>query len=249
MRRLLALFAGLFVVTGAACQQRSTEAMRQGNPQSTSGSAKRTVLTPPEAFGYKTAWFAVRSKNTKAVAAAFKLKNIAPASWEYGIDHAYGPHTYGIFVTPPVKGWTLVMGLPIMLGETDKRLEQAAKLSRRFGEVQFYCNYRVSGVYVWGRAINGRVVRLFAEEDGDRREIGPRSDVEKPMLAKFFDDLSPEAKQPGDWDRTDLTMPDEDDVLKVAAAWSVNPNQLEEMSLPPALGLLGDPPPGYYETI
>jgi len=141
------------------------------------------------------------------------------------------------------------MGLPIMLGETDKRLEQAAKLSRRFGEVQFYCNYRVSGVYVWGRAINGRVVRLFAEEDGDRREIGPRSDVEQPMLAKFFDDLSPEAKQPGDWDRTDLTMPDEDDVLKVAAAWSVNPNQLEEMSLPPALGFLGDRPPGYYKTI
>ena len=51
------------------------------------------------------------------------------------------------------------------------------------------------------------------------------------------------------WDRTDLTMPNEDDVLKVAAAWSVNPDKLEEMSLPPALGLLGDPSPGYYEPV
>ena len=245
---VLACGLSLLVVV-ASCDRSDTPPAHSDTSAVTPESGKRTVLTPPSNFGYKTAWFAIRTIDTNAVAAAFDLRNAAPASWDYGINYAYGPRTSAIFVTPPVNGWTLVMGEPVMLGEMSQRMDQATRLSLQFREVQFYGSHRVSDVYVWGRAVKGKLVRFFAEEDGNRREIGPRTEMEKALFAKFFDPSSPESKQPGYWSRKDLTFLDEETVLKIAAAWSINPEKLEEMGLPPALGLLGDPPPGYYERI
>lgn len=38
----------------------------------------------PRPFGYKTAWFAVKTSDTNAVISALNLRHVETSSWEYG---------------------------------------------------------------------------------------------------------------------------------------------------------------------
>ena len=41
-------------------------------------------------------------------------------------------------------------------------------------------------------------------------------------------------------DRTDITMPDEEETMKIASAWSIDPTTLEQLkNIEPGLGILG----------
>jgi len=119
------------------------------------------------------------------------------------------------------------------------------ELSRKFGEAQFFGSMRTSDVSIWARASKGKLVRLFYEGDGSRRVQGNETDEEKALGLNFFDASSPEAKQPGYWQRKDLVYPDEEYVLRIAGKWSVDPSKLNQMGLPPSLGLLGGPSASY----
>lgn len=68
------------------------------------------LVTVPEPFSYKTAWFAVRSEDINAVAKAIELESPEQVNWQYGVWHAYEYNDYQVFVTPPVKGWVLTVG-------------------------------------------------------------------------------------------------------------------------------------------
>jgi hypothetical protein len=204
------------------------------------GLANRNLPVPPLPFGYKTAWFAIRSNDTKAVADALQLQTPLPANWQCGIWHAVETEDYSIFVTPPVDGWTLAVGVPVLFEAEDHATQRMIELSQRFGEAQLYASMRISDAYVWARATDGHLVRRFYEGDGKREETGDYSDAEKELGVKFFDASSPESKEPGYWKRKDLIFVDEEYVLKVAGKWSVNPSKLNELGLPPSLGLLGE---------
>jgi len=204
-----------------------------------------TAPTPPEPFGYKTAWFAVRSKDPRAVASALELQNPQPVSWQYGVLHAHEYNDYDIFVTPPVNGWVLAVGMPIIWEADNHASQRMVELSKQFHESQLFGSVRTSDAYLWARASNGKLVRLFYEGDGERRVLGDETEAEKTLGFRFFDASSPEANQPGYWQRSDLTYPDEECVLKVAALWSVDPSKVDKMALPPSLGLLGSPSASY----
>ena len=199
----------------------------------------RTLLTPPVPFGYKTAWFAIRSTDMHAVAAALRLVDPQPAGWQYGIWHSVENRDYQIFVTPPINGWILAVGLPVLWEADHHATERMVELSSRFGEVQFFGSMRVSDVAIWARARDGQLLRRFYEGDGNRQEFGDQTDEEKSLGLKFFDSSSPESKEPGYWKRKDLTYPGEETVLEVAGAWSVDPSKLDQMGLPQESGLLG----------
>jgi hypothetical protein len=199
----------------------------------------RALLTPPVPFGYKTAWFAIRSTDMQGVAAALRLVDPQPAGWQYGIWHSVETRDYQIFVMPPIHGWILAAGLPILWEADDHATERMVKLSEKFGEVQFFGSMRVSGVAIWARARNGQLLRRFYEGDGNRQEFGEQMAEEKALGFKFFDSSSPESKDPEYWKRKDLTYPGEDTVLQVAAVWSVDPSRLDQMGLPQEAGLLG----------
>lgn len=203
------------------------------------------ILTPPSPFGYKTAWFAIHSEDMSAVAASLGLQNTQSANWEYGVWHAGETSDYQIFVTPPVEGWVLAVGVPILYEADDHAIERMVELSKQFGEVQFFGSMRISSTYIWACASKGKLVRLFYEEDGARRVRGEETAGEKELNLRFFDALSPESKQPGYWERKDLQYPDEEHVLKVAAKWSIDPMSLDQLSLPPSMGLLGAPDSSY----
>jgi hypothetical protein len=200
---------------------------------------------PPVPFGYKTAWFTIRSEDSEAVARALELGQPQPANWVYGLWQAIETEEYKVFVTPPVVGWVMAVGTPILFEADAYAISRITALSKLFGEAEFFASMRTSSAYTWARAANGRLVRQFYEGDGERREVGDRTEDEKDLTSLFFDPSSPEADDPDYWKRTDLKYLDEEHVLVMAERWSVNPSKLDQMGLPAALGILGTPSSSY----
>jgi hypothetical protein len=166
-------------------------------------------------------------------------------NWQYGVWHANEYNDYQIFVTPPVKGWVLALGTPVVWESDDHAHERMVQLSKQFGEAQLFASVRTSSAYLWARAVNGKLLRLFYDGDSERRVAGENTETEKELGFNFFDATSSESSQPGYWDRKDLAFPDEHCVLKVAEKWSVDPSRLGKMGLAASLGLLGDPNASY----
>ena len=61
----------------------------------------------PVSFGYKCAWYAMRTNDTDAVVAALRLDGVVASTWKEGVKAAYAGR---VFVTPPLGGWTLTAG-------------------------------------------------------------------------------------------------------------------------------------------
>src|SRR2546423_903267 len=61
----------------------------------------------PVPFGYKCAWYALRTSDVDAVVTALNLKGVAASTWAKGIVAAYADK---VFVTPPLGEWVLVAG-------------------------------------------------------------------------------------------------------------------------------------------
>ncbi|MBV1856591.1 hypothetical protein [Catellatospora tritici] len=189
-------------------------------------------------FGYKTQWIAVRDGEVDAVSRALGLVDPVPMGWDEGADAAYAQ---GVYVTPPVHGWVLAHGRHLTVPDPGDqgfaaRLEE---LSEQFGEVQFFGTHRVVEYHAWVLARGGALERGYCYV-GDRGEVplfvGEPTPVEC-ELGKGLLPLSEDCADWGDseWERWHATTPSEDDVMAVAARWSVDPSELT-----------GVPGPGLY---
>jgi hypothetical protein len=164
---------------------------------------------PPEPFGYKIDWLAVRSDDPVAVAKSLGLKG-KPAKWGPGVAKAYD-RTH-VFVSPSVKGWVLVVGGVISSYAADFE-DTLKRLSHEFGQCQFFGNHRVSSYYAWAKAEKGKLVRFYAYGDSEVYEVGPTTAEEIDLDIGESDD--------------DDYWPDEDDVMNIAGKWSLNPQELD----------------------
>lgn len=185
----------------------------------------------PVAFGYKTAWIAVHGVPSARVAEALGLKGVEAAGWKQGLA-AVSDREDRVFVSPPVDGWVLAVGQPLgPAAEHDAWSASLAQLSRKLGApVLGFVSQRVVDYYAWARAEGGRIVRSYAYlgESGETLErVGDPTPAEKDLRHAFFDERSEAAKDPGYLDRKDLRWPGEEDVLDVAARWSVDPRTLD----------------------
>lgn len=172
-------------------------------------------------FGYKTAWFAVRTDDPHAVAGALRLRDIRTSTWSAGVEAAYGEC---VFVTPPIDGWVLAVGssfAPLGIAR-EPCLGALRALSVRFGDAQYFATHRVVELCAWARAADGQLRRAycFTGETGETMwDEGTRVDGE-PAIG------------PNEW-------PGEQEVLALAQRWSLDPTKMEEMHLPPSLGQAG----------
>jgi hypothetical protein len=198
-----------------------------------------------DGFGYKTAWLAVRDGDADAVLAQLGGEAIGPIGWREGIHRSYDtPDT--VVVTPLLPGadggsWLLVAGWWLAAGH--ESIDTAA-LSRALGrEVQLFVTHRVVELHRWERAREGAVVRSF-EYIGDQGEVtrwtGALDDVERAIgLPATFDlDRAPEEEDYA-------VIVGEQDVMRVAGAWSVDPTSLEGQPAPGPLTvarIAGAPP-------
>jgi hypothetical protein len=176
-------------------------------------------------FGPKQAWLAVREGKDTAVCAALGLRDLGTASWRNGIDLAYLTDDR-LVLTPPIPGagdarWLLVTGRWLLRAGP---AVDVAQLSATLGtEVQFFATYRVSELHRWQRAVDGDLTRAF-EYVGETGEVtkwrGEPDDAEAAIgLPAVLDD------------EADILV-SEDDVMRLARAWSVDPTALDGRPAP-----------------
>jgi hypothetical protein len=201
----------------------------------------------PVSFGRKCSWLAIESHNPQAVVAALGLMDVQLSVWKAGINAAYE----GLcFVSPPVRKWILVVSrsLPDVGDQRHPDLctPFLLELGEQFREVQFFATYRIVMAHAWARLIDGQLIRQFAWVDGAKHwNVGEETSEETALGLHFVD--SSQIDWPDDDEAADelaetIPTPGEDDVLRLAGAWSIDPSRLAEQELPPSIGYIGQFP-------
>jgi hypothetical protein len=141
-----------------------------------------------------------------------------------------------------------------------------SRLMKRFDDVQFFGSHRVSDFVTWARAVNGTATRIFAYSDGEvLANIGEQTSEEARLGFADLTGLSLSAAQDEivriadkqDAEESKLIagglssreararirqnarrpMPDEGDVVDLAALWSIDPTGLLDQDRSLDLGL------------
>jgi hypothetical protein len=220
------------------------------------GAGEKRVLfgQSPDApcpFGCDMAWLALRSDDPEAVIEALRLEAPSPCNWNSGIGAVYDDWLGAarVFVSPPVAGWTFVVGLPLPhplgSGFIDKCTPMLVDLGGRFTEVQYFFSYPPIDYYAWARVKDGRLIRAFAVSDeGIIWNKGRASKEERGLGLKLFE-LRGVRERKGDAGGELILHPTEDHVMRLASRWSLDPTTLTEKHAPPALGHIALAPHGW----
>lgn len=207
-----------------------------------------TAPDQPCAFGCSMAWLAIRSKDAHAVVEALRLIDPAPCNWDSGIGAVYEDRLGAahVFVTPPVNGWTFVVGLPLPhpvgRGFVDKCTPLLVDLGGRFPEVQYFFSFPPIDFYAWARVRDGRLVRAFAVTDeGIVWNKGRTTKEERGLGLKLFE-LRGVRGRKGDAGGEIILHPTEDHVMRLANRWSIDPTTLHNQPGPEATGYIAGAP-------
>jgi hypothetical protein len=203
----------------------------------------------PCPFGYRMAWFAVRTRDTRSVVEALGLIQTQSANWHSGIGSVYDDEIgeTHIFVSPPVNGWTFVVGLslphPMGAGFVDKFAPLFEGLGSRFVEVQYYAAYPLIDFFAWARMIDGKVLRAFAiGDEGIVLNLGKTTKDERSLGLKLFELRGVKGRK-GDAGGAIILHPTEEHVMRLAGRWGIDPINIERAPMSdPALGVIGIAP-------
>jgi hypothetical protein len=184
----------------------------------------------PVPFGPKIAWLALETTDTQAAATALNLHGARAATWAEGIEAAYQA---SVFITPPLADWTLAVGTPFFPPDRADSFVQPLleRLSRQFGDAQYFCTHRDAELQVWARARKGRLLRGYGwlgQKGLTLWDQGSETREECALGLRFVDGRSPAG-----------ASPDENCVLQLADLWSIDPTILDGEFKEPVTGLLG----------
>jgi hypothetical protein len=176
-------------------------------------------------FGGKQAWLAVRDGDPATVLAALGLRDLGRVPWRDGVDLAYLTDDR-VAVTPPLRGaddplWVLAVGRWLL--RPDTKVDVIGLSAVLDTEVQFFATHRVTELHRWQRAVAGAPVRAFGYV-GQTGEV--TSWLGEPDAAERAAGL------PATLDEDTTVLVSEHDVLKVAAAWSIDPTRLDGRPAP-----------------
>lgn len=202
----------------------------------------------PAAFGYKMAWLAVRTRDAKGLVDLLGLVESAPCNWNSGIGTVYDDALGAdhVFVSPPVNGWTFVvgLGLPHPMGRAfvDKCTPLLLGLARHYSEVQYFFTYPPIDFFAWARVIDGRLVRAFAVGDeGVIWRKGKTTREERALGLRLFEFRGVRERR-GDAGGEMILYPTEDHVMRLAERWSLDPTKLHA-------GAVSSPGAGYVARV
>lgn len=198
----------------------------------------------PAAFGYDMGWLAVRSRDTEAVVGALMLQDPERCNWNSGIGTVYDTELgeNHVYISPPVNGWTFVVGLPLPHPSSnafvDKCTPLLVTLGGRFVEVQYFFSYPPIDMFAWARMVDGRLLRAFAAGDeGVIWNKGKTSREERALGLKLFELRGVKGRR-GDAGGEMILHPTEDHVMRLALRWSLDPTRLNATSANAGLGYI-----------
>jgi hypothetical protein len=202
----------------------------------------------PHPFGLGMAWLAIRTRDTGRLVTALGLQDIHASNWDTGIGSAYGGHRSAsrIFISPPVNGWSFVVGLelplPLGSGFADTTTPLLVDLGREFSDVQYFASYPALDRFAWARVLDGKLVRAFAiGDEGIVWNKGKSGREEKTLGLRLFELRGVRGRR-GDAGSEIVLYPTEQHIMKLAAKWSLDPTRLNAVKSEPALGWVGSPP-------
>jgi hypothetical protein len=168
-------------------------------------------------FGYKTAWIAVKSDDPTSILDFLKVTDLHSVDWNKGIAASYDRSSRRVAVTPALNGWVVIVGsvmlewLPLKRRDGfDSPKSILRQLSEHFGEAQFFGTHRVTEAHAWASWRRGELSRYFYCDGSQGQQFGgddPAWAIDEGMAVGI----------------------DEDGVMEVAAAWSVNPQNVSEI--------------------
>jgi hypothetical protein len=222
---------GVVVALGAlflVIYRRHLRALRRAgrglDPLSPLTSARRRAvpfLMPPR-------WIAIRSTNTPLVRDALGLLDVPAVAWSEALSRS---RERALFVSPPVDGWTLVIGaaLPDPATDVDVTYRMLHKLSRSVGEVQFFNADRVLNFHAWARLEDGQVPRGYAWAGGTLWNEG-RMTLEERLLGMKCRAYA-EDPEPVRYGEIPPEQQNTERVILLARRWSIDPVAASEILL------------------
>lgn len=199
----------------------------------------------PSPFGYRMAWIAVRSTDAARIAEVLHLEALDTANWSTGIGTIYDPQfSRGrVYLTPPLDGWTFVVGLalPQPLGRAfaDKCTPMMLDLAGNFPEAQYFLCYTPLDFYGWVRVIDGKLVRAFAiGDEGMIWNKGRPTREEKALGLRFAEVRSGGKGRKGESQPIVPLHPSEEQMMALAAEWSLDPTSISLGFGPSKLGYI-----------
>ncbi|MCP3998370.1 MAG: hypothetical protein GY722_25395, partial [bacterium] len=188
----------------------------------------------PLPFGPNSIWYSVRSSDPSAVLDGFGLTEAGEATWRESLLQSYRE---SLLITPPANGWTLVAGRclasPVYPGPRASVSEQLRRLSRSFGESQFFANVRGTNLYCWMQSIAGDVTRAFVYSGELLVDMGVKTEIESNLPWESLNLDLEMADDDAFWDAE--PFPTEESVLTVASDWSVSPADVHSYARGPVL--------------
>ena len=196
------------------------------------------------AFGYKSAWLAIRADDARVVCGALGISDSEVANWETGMAAV---HEGAAFVTPPVDGWVLVISNSLFwlanFEDAGIPREHLERIGMPFECFYYFSTDRVTECHMWARVTWGRVERAFAYlgETGEVLEnIGQLTAEERsfalPVLSAAVGPVQAEETLDGQLEMP--LVPEETHVLELARMWTIDPLQLPSLAPSPSTGLL-----------
>jgi len=210
----IVLGTGIFFIFCAwhrACQS------RKQNPVD---SLRSYPVTPGfhYSFEHPSRWLVVKTTDPSLVQAALKLHHPTPCSWEEGMSEAREDK---LFISPSISGWVLVVGsgLPGPFEDVDECFHFLANLSRKLGQVQFFCASRVVPQHAWVLMERGRVFRAYAWAGETLWNQGRLTAAERDLRMRCFD----YGVEPETFELKDELAANGERIGQLAARWSLDP--------------------------
>jgi len=178
----------------------------------------------PVPFGYKTAWYAVRARSSAEVIEKLQLRVLRESTFREGIEKSAEDGV--LFVSPRIGGFVLVIGVK----DPPFTMDLIRAHAQKFTELQYFCTHRVAEYHVWARWNSGgeRIYGYVGESGKVLWNTGEMTAQESALGFAAFPPTSEDL-----FTEEYPKEPNEEHVLKIAAAWGI------DTSFPEALPIEG----------
>jgi hypothetical protein len=186
------------------------------------------TLTISEPFGYKISWLAIRSTDREKIINYFNRENkpCFSTNWNKGINAAYNGFT---FITPVIDDWIFVISPDIGEFNIEICRNELEDLSNLFAEIHYYHSFRGASYAACAKFIEGKLIRGFITVDGENEfDEGEKTAIEQTIIAEELEKYKEEDDMLNWINESNgiVALADEDAVMRIAGAWSINPQHL-----------------------